>query len=69
MAHELGHLLLGSNGHASQGIMRPRWQHEELVKAAMGTLVFTPEQAQRMSARVRVGTRGKAVLKVAALEK
>jgi len=69
VAHELGHLLLGSNGHASQGIMRPRWQHAELVKAATGTLVFTPEQARRMVARVSAGKRESEVLQVAALRK
>ncbi len=33
MAHELGHLLLGSNSHTATGIMRARWQGEELRRA------------------------------------
>jgi hypothetical protein len=48
MAHELGHLLLGSNSHASSGIMRGRWQPEELRRLAKGSLLFMPEQGQRM---------------------
>ena len=30
MAHELGHLLLGSNSHSPAGVMRAHWQGEEL---------------------------------------
>ena len=30
MAHELGHLLLGSNSHSRAGVMRAHWQEEEL---------------------------------------
>ncbi len=48
MAHEMGHLLLGSNAHAVSGIMRARWEGEELRRIAMGTLLFTPQQAERM---------------------
>ena len=28
MAHELGHLLLGSNSHSAAGIMRAQWQEK-----------------------------------------
>jgi hypothetical protein len=47
-AHELGHLLLGSNSHADLGIMSPRWQEKELRQLGMGGLLFTPQQAARM---------------------
>ncbi len=46
MAHELGHLLLGSNAHSRQGIMRPDWHGDELRRASMGALLFTAEQAR-----------------------
>jgi hypothetical protein len=46
MAHELGHLLLGSNAHSREGIMRPSWHGNELRAASMGALLFTPEQAR-----------------------
>jgi hypothetical protein len=46
VAHELGHLLLGSNSHSRSGIMSGRWSSEELKRAAKGDLLFTPEQAR-----------------------
>ena len=50
IAHELGHLLLGTNAHSATGIMRPRWSTPELQSLAMGRLLFTPQQSQRMQA-------------------
>jgi hypothetical protein len=52
MTHELGHLLLGSNSHAPTGIMRARWQGEELSRAARGSLLFTAEQSEHMRAKL-----------------
>lgn len=52
MAHEIGHLLLGSDAHAVSGIMRARWESVELHQIAMGTLLFLPCQEQRMRVRV-----------------
>ncbi len=52
MAHELGHLLLGSNSHSGMGIMRAHWQGEELRRLSRGNLWFTNEQADRMSGRL-----------------
>jgi hypothetical protein len=46
MAHELGHLLLGSNAHSRQGLMLPAWRRDELRRASMGALLFTAEQAR-----------------------
>ena len=54
MAHEMGHLLLGSNAHAVSGIMRAQWEAEELQRIAMGTLLFTAQQAERMNGRASV---------------
>ena len=42
MAHELGHLLLDLRGHSNFGIMRGRWDAQDLRSAAMGALLFTP---------------------------
>ena len=42
MAHEIGHLLLGSHAHAISGIMRGHWESGELHQIAMGTLRFLP---------------------------
>ena len=52
IAHEMGHLLLGSNAHAISGIMRARWESDELHRIAMGTLMFLPEQRERMHSRI-----------------
>jgi hypothetical protein len=48
MAHELGHLLLGSNAHSRQGIMCPNWHAGELRLASMGGLLFSEEQGRFM---------------------
>lgn len=52
-AHEIGHLLLGSNAHSAMGIMAPHWEQEQLRHAGMGSLLFTPEQSVRMRTRIR----------------
>jgi hypothetical protein len=52
MAHEVGHLLLGTNSHSLIGIMRPSWHGEELRMLAMGSLFFTPEQARVMRDKI-----------------
>jgi hypothetical protein len=55
IAHELGHLLLGSNAHSSTGIMRARWDHNLLKLMDRSSLKFTPEQAKLI--RVRIAAR------------
>ena len=52
MAHEIAHLLLGTNSHAADGIMRAQWQREELLSASKGELLFTPGQSQVMRQRL-----------------
>ena len=52
MAHELGHLLLGSNSHAPTGLMRAHWQGEELSRVARGSLLFTAEQSEHMRTKL-----------------
>jgi hypothetical protein len=54
-AHELGHLLLGSNSHSGIGIMEPRWGPEGLRRVGMGMLLFTQTQARLMKARIGAG--------------
>jgi hypothetical protein len=57
IAHELGHLLLGSNGHSGAGIMRPRWEPRHVRQLMMGTLRFTSEQSMLMRAQARTRMR------------
>jgi len=52
IAHELGHLLLGTNSHAVRGIMRANWKRQDLSLARKGMLGFTENQAQRMRVRL-----------------
>jgi len=49
-AHEIGHLLLGSNSHSALGLMRASWSRQDLQNAAAGDLLFTPEQAEAVKA-------------------
>lgn len=52
MAHEIGHLLLGTNSHSSMGIMRGSWFGEDLSVAASPHMLFTKEQSRRMKTRL-----------------
>jgi hypothetical protein len=47
-AHEIGHLLLGTNSHAENGIMRARWESEELASISVGTLFFSEAESRQM---------------------
>ena len=48
IAHEVGHLLLGTDSHSHQGIMQGRWGNPQLREAGKGHLQFTPSQAALM---------------------
>lgn len=60
LAHEIGHLLLRGKDHADKGIMRPQMREEDWKLAAVGMLVFTPQQAAllrtELAARRRILT-------------
>lgn len=63
MAHELGHLLLGSHSHSFFGIMMPRWNQEELQRIGMGNLLFGKGEGLRM--RMRLQSQGRETQDVA----
>jgi hypothetical protein len=52
IAHELGHLLLGTNSHSSVGLMRARWSREELLAIECGQLVFSVVECERIQRAV-----------------
>lgn len=52
IAHELGHLLLPLNAHASVGIMQPVWRARALPPHAPGVPGFLPWQADLLRQRV-----------------
>jgi len=56
MAHEIGHVLLGSTEHSSAGIMKAIWHRNDFQYDPAGRMEFTPEQRSviRERASVRV---------------
>jgi len=52
MAHELGHLLLGTNSHSESGLMRAHWTREDLTNASKGKLRFSKEQCLKIRSRL-----------------
>jgi hypothetical protein len=50
MAHELGHLLLGTPAHSRYGLMAGRWRATDLDRASVGFLLFSPAEAAIMRA-------------------
>ena len=57
IAHELGHLLLGTNSHSDAGIMQPRWEPNQFRQLMLGNLVFTTEQSKLMREQARTRMR------------
>jgi hypothetical protein len=51
MAHEIGHVLLGSIQHSPIGIMKGPWREAEFQLLAKGGLGFTPQQCELMRKR------------------
>lgn len=47
-AHEIGHLLLGTNSHAVAGLMHAHWTAAELASSKIGELVFLDREARQM---------------------
>jgi hypothetical protein len=58
MAHEIGHVLLGTSEHSAHGIMKARWGLAEFQLLACNRLQFTPEDggaiARTRSARLEL---------------
>jgi len=53
IAHELGHLLLATNGHGTGGLMRAVWLPSELRRARTTDWTFGPGEIATISARRR----------------
>jgi hypothetical protein len=51
IAHELGHLLLGQNGHSVVGIMKARWGSRD-AEPAHQVAKFFPSEAKKIRAQV-----------------
>lgn len=50
MAHEIGHLLLGTSGHATSGLMRAFWSDDTLRSHARDDWSLLPEEADAIRA-------------------
>ena len=48
VAHEIGHLLLGTNAHARAGLMRAVWSRTEIEHATADDWLFSRRQASQM---------------------
>jgi hypothetical protein len=48
IAHEIGHLLLPHGSHTPEGLMRGRWEVDDLRRIDRRTLRFTDRQAEQM---------------------
>ena len=62
IAHELGHLLLGSDSHSRVGIMRPQWKSADLKLENLLQSWFTGEQAARIRLDMRARMEAQAAL-------
>lgn len=54
-AHELGHLVLGSNSHRPRGIMMPVWNENTVKMIGVGRLSFTNAEVALIRAKTRLG--------------
>ena len=50
MAHEVGHLMLGSNSHSDTGIMQGQWERKQVRQLMKGDLHFTAQQSKLIRA-------------------
>jgi hypothetical protein len=57
MAHEIGHLLLGSNSHSDTGIMQGQWERKQVRQLMWGNLHFTPQQSKLIRAEGQIRMR------------
>lgn len=50
IAHEVGHLLLGTNRHSATGLMRELWTDQEMARDRPDDWVFTSPDRQQLTA-------------------
>jgi hypothetical protein len=53
IAHEIGHLLLGTAAHARVGVMRPLWSSDALRRSTTRDWRFTPADAEALRTAAR----------------
>jgi hypothetical protein len=50
IAHEIGHLLMGTNRHSTRGLLRAVWRRDEVRRGWPGDWQFTAEDGNRIRA-------------------
>jgi hypothetical protein len=53
IAHELGHLLLGSNSHSPTGIMIAKWDAQAVIRICQEGLYFNRQQSELIRSELR----------------
>jgi hypothetical protein len=53
LAHEIGHVLLGTDRHSPGGLMRAAWDHKYLDRMATAPLLFTPNEVRSIQQRLK----------------
>lgn len=61
IAHEVGHLLIGSTNHARTGLMRAFWSHAELTHGGGSEWVFLEKEARAMRSSLSTRVTGNAL--------
>lgn len=53
IAHELGHLLMATGAHGSNGLMRPVWSQSEVRRRQLDDWIFRPREIAAIKKRTR----------------
>jgi len=53
IAHELGHLLMATGVHGSNGLMRPVWSQSEIRRRQIDDWIFRPREIAAIKARTQ----------------
>ena len=67
VAHEIGHLLLATQGHFRRGIMRAKWGPKDWQRASREFVLFPPKQAKQLRAGVRARSDQQEAIRIARL--
>jgi hypothetical protein len=57
IAHEIGHLMLGTHDHSDKGLMRALWSRQTLVWNRLDDWLFTPAQGAAIRHALETGDR------------
>lgn len=52
IAHEIGHLLLGTTAHGTSGLMRPVWSRDEIRRGRPVDWMFTEREVEAIRSRL-----------------